>query len=148
MENAYIVPGGVGYWSVVHEVGHALGLSGDKGLGASLWHGENNSVRYTVMSYNQLPQLAGNGPGGSNPAPNAPMLLDIAAIQYLYGANALTNYGAGSHYEFRTVGGWPVQAIWDAGGDHDIIDASTKSNNVGGDGDDHARAHLVDLWAR
>ena len=82
------------------------------------------------MSY-----LRRKSPGGvdvnvaiGNPVPNAPMILDIAAIQWLYGARADANI-EDNQYEFEVINGWPVKAIWDAGG-NDTIDASEQTAKV------------------
>ncbi|MFS2071434.1 M10 family metallopeptidase C-terminal domain-containing protein [Pseudomonas sp. CT11-2] len=110
------VKGSFDYLTFVHEIGHALGLKhpfdttpdNKLVLDPSL-----DDVRFTVMSYNDSYSYQ----------PTTPMLLDILAIQSLYGAN--TQWQAGN-----TVYSWaPTQSvfetIWDAGG-NDTIDASNQ----------------------
>jgi serralysin len=109
--------GGVGEWIVLHELGHALGLRGDNALGPMLANSDFDSLRYTMMSYNPITDSTG-GPlmfGGFQAGPHAPMLLDILALQALYGPNVLTATGD-NEYRFQVVDGWPIQAIWDAAG--------------------------------
>jgi Ca2+-binding RTX toxin-like protein len=109
MEAEYMNPGGTGYTAVLHELGHALGLSHT-----------NVDGRYSLMT----PEFRGSTQG----APAVPMLVDIAAIQYLYGANA-NSHALDDVYHFSTTNGWKVQAIWDAGG-VDTIDGSDQTRRL------------------
>lgn len=122
MRDIFMDPGEVGYYSILHEFGHALGLRGDTTLESYSW----NSHRYTVMGYIGLDGKKNSLEAG-RPFPIAPMLLDIAAIQQLYGANSAWRSGDGDVYKFKTEHGWPIQAIWDAGGANDLIDGSDQS---------------------
>ena len=59
--------------------------------------------------------------------PQTLMLYDMAALQYLYGAN--TSYALGDNsYEFSELNG-VVQTIWDAGG-RDVFDLSAATYGV------------------
>ena len=107
-------PGDEAYETLVHEVGHALGLGhphDDIQLSSTY-----DSNKYTVMSYNSY--YSGASPAGL-------MLLDIQALQYLYGAN--TSYKSGNTSinlkEFVQNG---PRALWDGGGT-DTLDMSSLS---------------------
>src|SRR5947209_12141348 len=78
---------------VMHELGHALGLK--HGHVAQAAHGvifpalaaDHDSYEYSVMTYQQFPDdSAGNGDSAPDHATTY-MQDDIAALQYLYGAN-------------------------------------------------------------
>jgi len=136
--NSNPVSGEVGYHVLMHEIGHALGLShpGDYNAeeGVSITYAANaeyqNDTRlFTVMSY--FPTTA---VGGAWPVyPGSPQLHDIAAIQRLYGANTSTRSGD-TVYGFNSNTNRPEftitsasQAIgftvWDGGG-NDTLDFS------------------------
>lgn len=105
--------------TLVHEIGHALGFKhpGDYNAGSGGSVGPylpsaTDSNNYTVMSYNQS-TLANNNSNNIHANPNAPMLYDIQAMQYIYGAN-MTYHTGNDTYSFNnsTI---PI-CIWDAGG--------------------------------
>ncbi|WP_227731947.1 M10 family metallopeptidase [Yersinia proxima] len=88
---------------IAHELLHAVGLKHT-----------HDTVRLTqresVMSY-LSEQYSGANYGGHHVS--TPQLYDIAALQYLYGANMNTRVGNDSYtYSNRT----PILCIWDAGG--------------------------------
>ncbi len=109
------------FQSLLHEIGHALGLDHPNG------DPYQSSQRYTVMSYNVAPNSAfveqlWTGQYWLNYVyPDTPMLDDIAAIQYLYGPNK--SYRTGNDtYTFDASEPF-YRTIWDAGG-NDTIDCS------------------------
>lgn len=110
------------YQAFIHEIGHALGLKhpGNYDAGSGTAPGpflpaSEDSHQYTVMSYY-------SGPAYNHTEPITPQLYDLAAIQYLYGANTATRTGD-DIYTFITS--LQVKSIWDAGGD-DVFDASNQ----------------------
>ncbi|RFP14030.1 DUF4214 domain-containing protein [Duganella sp. BJB488] len=124
--------GSYNYMSLVHELGHALGLKHPF---------EDNPVdpahstrQYSVMAYDDAPHsLFVRVTDSANSAswksytvvPNSPMLDDIAAMQYLYGAN--TTYHTGNDtYTFDPSTPF-LTTIWDAGG-NDTISIANFSN--------------------
>jgi serralysin len=136
-----IVPGGREFWSIMHEVGHALGLSH---LGSS-FDPDHVGHDYSIMSYQAFP--AHTPPFFYADLPQTPMLADIAALQYMYGANYNTRPLDTVYMWSPTTGelsidgigqGAPDQnkiymTIWDGGG----VDTYDFSN--------YAKAVSVDL---
>ncbi|NTW69868.1 MAG: hypothetical protein HGB23_08490 [Chlorobiaceae bacterium] len=114
------------YYSLVHEIGHGLGLK-HPGIYSSkdvypILPAELDFRNYTVMSYNNWHQVW----PGSTVVPETPMVYDIAAIQYLYGAN--NSYQSGdTTYTFDPSVPF-YKSIWDAGGT-DTIDISNFSTD-------------------
>ena len=113
-----LAPGGFGFYVVLHEVGHALGLkhpfAGGERLPAGLDHAGT-----TVLAYRDHPGTATDGQGRPL-APETPMWLDVLALQELYGPGA----GGSGDTVYRFADGRArILTIWDAGGE-DVIDAS------------------------
>ena len=136
--NANPVLYGYGQQTLLHEIGHAIGLSHPAAYNASAGQQVNygphaiyyeDSRQYTVMSYFPERETGAdfriNGAGQTYYA-SAPLLDDIAAAQRLYGANMTTRtgdtvYGFNSNAGFAwfqaTASNSPlVFAVWDAGG--------------------------------
>ena len=150
--------GGLALSTFIHEIGHALGLAHPHdddgpselmpGVSASddLGLYDLNQGVFTVMSYNdgwarQDPWGNGYNDRGYSSGPGA---LDIAAIQYLYGADTTTNAG-GTTYKLGTKMGWT--AIWDTGGNDRIkytgsADAIINLNSATLDEGKHAGGYL------
>lgn len=109
---------------ILHETLHAMGLKHPFSTGAVLSAGQD-IIPNTVMSYSTLP---GASSGYMSKYPGEPMPLDIAALQYLYGASAAkagdTVYDlAGADFQAG------FRAIWDAGG-VDVLDAGKVGRGV------------------
>ncbi len=113
--NKTFTPGGYGLLTMVHELGHSLGLKhpGDYNAGGGGTPGpylpaETDNRDYTLMSYYNGASADLTGKYGA-----APMVYDVQAIQYLYGAN--TRWHTGNDvYSFGNAA--VPQCIWDAGG--------------------------------
>jgi serralysin len=120
-------PGGVNYAELLHEIGHAIGLKhpfeGSATLPPAL-----DDMSHSVMSYKPAPNdiffRTITLPDGQQTSvietvmPDTPMPLDIAAAQYLYGANM--NYRTGDDvYTFDPHQPF-YRTIWDAGGNDTI----------------------------
>ncbi|NJP08845.1 MAG: matrixin family metalloprotease [Leptolyngbyaceae cyanobacterium RU_5_1] len=106
--------GSKGFQRMLHEIGHALGLKHPFDYFPRLPNSQD-SYQYTVMSYTRHPGMSyASGLSSIGDFPATPMLYDIAAIQYLYGANMNTRTGNDTYS--WTTGNAFVQAIWDAGG--------------------------------
>ena len=116
--------GGYNYESLIHEIGHAMGLDhpfdGEFTLPASA-----DNSRNTVMSYTQPEDryysIAPDASHYTAVASSTPMLLDVLAIQELYGANYSYNSGD-DIYAFSADVPF-FQTIWDGDGS-DTIDIS------------------------
>jgi len=133
---------GYGQQVLVHEIGHAIGLSHPAAYNASdnetITYAKHatyyeDSRQYSVMSY-----FSESNTGASffRAYSSAPLLDDIAAIQRLYGANMTTRTGD-TVYGFNSNTGLPwfttnnsssgvIFSVWDAGG-IDTLDFSIYS---------------------
>ncbi|AFZ36103.1 Peptidase M10 serralysin [Stanieria cyanosphaera PCC 7437] len=133
--------GGYGFVTIIHELGHGLGLAHphDDGGNSLIFPGVDsdddtgtdglNQGIWTTMSYND--GLVNDPPPGYNYGyQGTPSAFDIAAVQYLYGANM--DYNTGNNiYELPVVNGAGTYyfTIWDAGG-VDTITAQTATANA------------------
>jgi serralysin len=133
------VYGSDGWGTLLHELGHAIGLNHPNEDPDNDANQPNNNLQWTIMSYVPHPDQQ-DLPSDEQALPLTPMVLDILAIQKLYGANFTTNTGnntyvSGSGAKFAmTDGGYigdfgAIFTIWDAGGT-DTINASNQTGKV------------------
>ncbi|MDD2914925.1 MAG: DUF4214 domain-containing protein [Gallionella sp.] len=132
-------PGSFSFFTAIHEIGHALGFKHpfyEAGISGAVLPASLDTRQYSVMSYttqaNDLFRTITYNANGtltlltSHVNAETPMVLDIAAMQYLYGAN--TSYNTGNDvYSFDTATPF-YKTIWDAGGT-DTISVSNFSEN-------------------
>jgi serralysin len=128
--------------SIVHETGHALGLKHGHEFPAISQN--RDTVEYTVMTYRSYVGQAITGYANETWGfPTTPMMLDIAALQRMYGANFAFNSGDSvyswsptSGQSFVNGAGGPTpggnrvfMTIWDGGGT-DTYDLSNYGSGV------------------
>jgi hypothetical protein len=106
--NADFSMGSYGWETLIHEIGHTLGLkhpgnynAGGGGTPPPYLPAETDTRRYTVMSYNNPTDstnvtakavTGGTSYSWTSINPQSFMLYDIEALQYLYGSNETTSY--------------------------------------------------------
>lgn len=135
-----LLKGGRDFMTILHEINHALGLSHP----AVTLPADHRGWDYTIMSYAAYPgeeppylsKLAGN-------FPQTPMLADVAALQYLYGAHFSTNAGNTTYKWNPATGEMSINGVgqgapednkiyltlWDGGG-IDTFDFSNYASDV------------------
>jgi serralysin len=128
------IAGNYGFFTLMHETGHALGLKHPHDIKGAFTQGplDHDSIEYTVMSYKSYVGASLSGyTNGTTSYPQTLMMYDIAALQYLYGANYNTNAGNTTYQWSTSTGqisingaaqGMPAgnkifMTIWDGGGD-------------------------------
>ncbi len=155
--------GGQGYGTLLHEIGHGLGLlhphnDGDEPGGDPQFpgltddafaYGSNglNQGIFTIMSYNDGYAEVGLSPSAGFGWAMGPGAFDIAAVHAIFGANMTTNSGATSYALFnQNAAGTGWMTIWDTGGIDTIsagdtafdsfidLRAATLANEFGGGG--------------
>jgi serralysin len=119
--------GSYNYEALIHEVGHALGLK-HPFVDTPVLPSALDSRLYSIMSYTDPPNdlfvkvtKGGNGSASISYVyvnPETPMLLDIQAMQYIYGANNTYNAGDTTYTFDPTVPFF--KTIWDGGGNDTI----------------------------
>ncbi|MDK1389879.1 hypothetical protein QN224_31575, partial [Sinorhizobium sp. 8-89] len=157
--DASLAAGGDGFYTLIHEIGHGMGLAHphDAGGGSAIMAGVTspfdaygdfllNQGIYTMMSYNPGFDAAYGNPPLDYGSVGGPMALDIAVLQQMYGANTSTNSGDTTYFLPSANGpGTYFQAIWDTGGTDKIqytgtdrvqidLRAATLRYEIGGGG--------------
>ncbi|HEX8640658.1 MAG TPA: M10 family metallopeptidase [Allosphingosinicella sp.] len=140
--------GAISFHTYIHEIGHAVGLKhGHDFTGAGAIPPEYNSMEYSVMTYRSYP---GQGLPDAGVYTNETfgyaqslMMLDIAALQHMYGANYASNAtdtvyrwdpNTGEMFVNKAGQGAPganriFLTVWDGGGS-DTYDLSAYSGAV------------------
>jgi serralysin len=143
------VPGSGGYAGILHEIGHDVGLKHSfENSGFGTVPANHNSLEYTVMSYSSFvgaKDWYGDPNGGDYP--QTMMMDDIAALQYMYGANLSTHAGNTRYSWNPSTGALTItesgantkpetfdaptnkifMTVWDPGGDNTFDFSSFKS---------------------
>lgn len=147
--NMYDAPvrGNYAWLTMLHEIGHTMGLKHPHEVrGAfNVLAAHHDSLEYTVMSYRSyVGASAGTGYTVANGSyPQTLMMLDIAAIQKLYGADFSTNAGDTVYAWNPTTGAMSINGagqgtpfankifmtIWDGGGS-DTYSFASYTNGV------------------
>jgi Ca2+-binding RTX toxin-like protein len=127
-QNANLAPGGQGYETLLHEVGHALGLKHPFDDNINLPATEDNTSN-TLMSYTDV-----GGPYSTYRQD------DIAALMWLYGDDGLRgklgiNSAAGAHYLVGTTGadvitGTGADDKLEGDGGNDMIDGGAGTDTA------------------
>jgi len=130
--NSTFSNGSYGLLTLLHEIGHTLGLkhpgnynAGGGGTPGPYLSKADDNRRNTIMSY--------YGASGISANPQTLMAYDIAALQYLYGANRNpTNTEALAERQTTTfTDGWAgLETLWTPQGASLDLSAMTKSNVV------------------
>ena len=147
-KNYYDTPlvGTYAFQTLLHETGHAMGLKHPqdaKGSFAAM-PAHVDSLEYTVMSYRSYVGAPLTGyTAGSTSYPQTLMMYDIAALQFMYGANYTTNAGNSTYTWSASTGRMSINGvgqgapagnkifmtIWDGGG-VDTYDFSNYTTGV------------------
>ncbi|MCH9808529.1 MAG: M10 family metallopeptidase C-terminal domain-containing protein [Alphaproteobacteria bacterium] len=155
--------GGYGFVTIIHEIGHGLGLAHphDADGASTIFPGVShafdtgtyglNQGLYTVMSYNdgRVADRLDPDVTGDHGWTGTPMAFDIYAIQQIYGANTSYRTGNDTYWLPDTnEEGTFYQAIWDAGGRDTIAYAGSDTTRIDlreaslREGDPNAGGHL------
>jgi hypothetical protein len=148
-KNWYDAPnkGNYAWLTMLHETGHALGLKHPHEVKGSFGAlpTDRDSLEYTVMSYRSYigASTTSGYTNGSTSYPQTLMMLDIAALQKMYGPNYTSNAGdtvyrwnpltgemsINSVAQGALAGNTIFMTIWDGGG-NDTYDLSNYTGSV------------------
>ena len=124
--------GNYAYDTFVHELGHSLGLKHPHSAygvfpTASI---AMDAMQNSIMSYRSYigDSYSGGYSNGTDSYAYGPMAYDIAAVQYLYGANFSYNSGD-TYYRFDPARSRIFATVWDGGGT-DTYDLSAYTTPV------------------
>jgi hypothetical protein len=130
--NGTFVNGSYGLTTLLHEIGHTLGLkhpgnynAGGGGAPGPYLPKATDNRRYTMMSYYGAP--------GSSANPQTLMSYDVQALQYLYGANKTPTDAAAlaKHQTTSFDDTWSgLETLWTPQGGEIDASATAKSNIV------------------
>ena len=134
MLNSSYLPGSNGFFAMIHEMGHALGLKHPHDNGGTpgrptfqqIGIDPADTQRLTVMSYDPATSLAywlqQFGVPANAGYPQTLMPLDVIALQSLYGPNTTTRAGDTVYQLFNDDA---IATYWDAGGTDTLSAASS-----------------------
>lgn len=137
--------GGFGFVTIIHELGHGLGLAHphDKGGRSTVLPGVSDSHDrgvfdlnqgvYTTMSYNDGWETSPDGepPSHHYGYQGTPMAIDIAVLQEKYGVNETYHKGANTYrLPDANESGTFYACIWDAGGRDAIVTDSQSAATI------------------
>ena len=142
------VMGNYAWLTMMHEIGHALGLKHPHEASGSFaaMPADRDFLEYTVMSYrSDVGAGTGGYTNGGTSYPQSLMMYDIAALQTMYGANYTTNSGNSVYRWSATTGEMSINGVaqgapagnkifltvWDGGG-NDTYDFSNYTTNCHG----------------
>ena len=121
--------GTTSHFAIMHEISHSLGWDVLDNNGVPL-DTDLDSQKYTVTSYNFLDGMLIADGLPNEVLPSGLQLLDIAAVQAIYGENWDTRNEDNTQYSKTTAFASTrlneafIYTIWDGGGTGDAIDAS------------------------
>jgi Ca2+-binding RTX toxin-like protein len=148
-----------GYATMMHEIGHTMGLKhghqdytnsdlsfyfgGAPRFGTQSLTPDRDGQAWSLMTYTPAPFTNSGFAGDKISQPQTYMQYDLAALQYMYGANYNTNSGDSVYTFSQTTGEMFINGVgqgapsgnrifltvWDGGG-NDTIDASNYANGV------------------